>query len=159
MKNICDYEIAIRFDLSGICDGFDNLSTHNLISYKSQRESLNAWAVQELIGHYVNYRKILGKNAKMNAVRLYAVSTRNPAKLLSIVPAREQSPGVLDITVLSLTIRILVLSRLPLEQRNAVMAFFSFDADKVRFALDHYQWRQDDCSTVINQLLEKYALE
>jgi len=146
-------------DLSGICDGFDNLSAHNLISYKSHRQSLNAWAVEELIGHYVNYRKILGKKAKPDDVRLYAVSTRNPAKLLSLAPAREASPGVLDISVLSRAIRILVLSRLPLEQRNAVMAFFSFDAEKVRFALDNYQWRQDDASTVINQLLEKYALE
>jgi len=47
-------------DLSGICDGFDNLSAHNLISYKSKRQSLNVWALEELIGHYVNYRKILG---------------------------------------------------------------------------------------------------
>ncbi len=146
-------------DLSGICDGFDNLSAHNLISYKSQRQSLNAWAVQELIGHYVNYRKILGKKANPDDIRLYAVSTRYPAKLLKTQPACERSAGVLDISVLSRSIRILVLSRLPLEQRNAVMAFFSFDADKVRFALDHYQWRQDDCSTVINQLLEKYTLE
>ncbi len=146
-------------DLSGICDGFDNLAAHNLISYKSQRQSLNAWALEELIGHYVNYRKILGKKAKPSDIRLYAVSTRYPAKLLKNQSAREHLPGVLDISVLSRTIRILVLNRLPLEQRNAVMAFFSFDADKVRFALDHYQWHQDDCSTVINQLLEKYALE
>jgi len=146
-------------DLSGICDGFDNLSTHNLISYKSQRQSLNAYAVQELIGHYVNYRKILGKEAKPDRIHLYAVSTRYPAKLLSSENAHECSPGVLEISVLRLTIRILVLSRLPLAQRNAVLAFFSFDADKVRFALDHYRWQQDDSSTVINQLLEKYALE
>jgi hypothetical protein len=39
--------------------------------------------------------------------------------------------------VLSRDIRILVLSRLPLEQRNAVLAFFSFDAEKVRFALSN----------------------
>ncbi len=30
-------------DLSGICDGFDNLSKHNMLSYKSKRQSLNAW--------------------------------------------------------------------------------------------------------------------
>ena len=34
-------------DLSGICDGFDNLSSHNLLSYKSKRQSLNAWALEE----------------------------------------------------------------------------------------------------------------
>jgi len=43
-------------------------------------------------------------------------------------------PGVWDIRVLSQDIRILVLSRLPLEQRNAVLTFLSFNAEKVRFA-------------------------
>ena len=37
--------------------------------------------------------------------------------------------------------------------------FFSFDPEKVRFALNHYQMRMDDGSTVINQLLQKYSLE
>ena len=54
---------------------------------------------------------------------------------------------------------ISVLSRLPLAQRNAVLAFFSFDAESVRFALANYKWHMDDGSTVINQLLEKYSLE
>ncbi len=147
-------------DLSGICDGFDNLSSHNLLSYKSKRQSLNAWALEELIGHYVNYRKILGTGRKEGeAVNLYAVSTRYPARLFSEISAKEVNSGVWEVRVLSRTIRVLVLSRLPLAQRNAVLAFFTFDREKVRFALDHYQRRMDDGSTVINQLLEKYALE
>ena len=67
--------------------------------------------------------------------------------------------GVYEIRVLSRDIRILVLSRLPLAQRNAVLAFFSFDSGKVKFALENYRWHMDDGSTVINQLLEKYSLE
>jgi hypothetical protein len=35
----------------------------------------------------------------------------------------------------------------------------SFNAEKVRFALEHYDWRMEDGSTVINQLLNKYSLE
>ena len=31
--------------------------------------------------------------------------------------------------------------------------------EKVRFALNHYQWQMEDGSTVINQLLDKYSLE
>jgi len=38
-------------------DGLNNLSTHNLLSYKSLREPLDPWAMDELIGHFVNYRK------------------------------------------------------------------------------------------------------
>ena len=51
-----------RVDLAGICDGFDNLSRHNLLTYKSKSGSLNLWAIEELIGHYVNYRKVLGRS-------------------------------------------------------------------------------------------------
>ena len=147
-------------DLSGICDGFDNLSRHNLLSYKSKRQSLNAWALEELIGHYVNYRKVLGTTrTKGDEIRLYAVSTRYPKGLLSLSSAKEVKTGVWEARVLSRDIRILVLSRLPLEQRNAILAFFSFDAEKVRFALNNYQWQMEDGSTVVNQLLDKYSLE
>jgi hypothetical protein len=52
-----------------------------------------------------------------------------------------------------------VLNETPQAQRNAVLGFFSFDANKVRFALDHYHWQQKDGSTVINQLLEQYSIE
>ncbi len=149
-----------KVDLSDICDGFDNLGRHNLLSYKSKRQSLNFWALEELIGHYVNYRKLAAPTKiKAEDIRLYAVSTRYPAQLLSAVSPKEIISGVYVIRVLSRDIRVLVLSRLPLAQRNAVLAFFSFDADKVRFALENYRWRMDDGSTVINQLLEKYSLE
>ena len=36
-------------NLLGICDGFDNLAGYNLLSYKSKREALNFWAIEELI--------------------------------------------------------------------------------------------------------------
>ena len=147
-------------DLSDICDGFDNLPKHNLLSYKSNRQSLNSWAMEELIGHYVNYRKVCGLNASISEdIQLYAVSTRYPEKLFSEVSATEVTTGVFEIKAISREIRILVLSRLPLSQRNAVLAFFSFDPGKVLFALENYQWQMDDGSTVINQLFQKYSLE
>ena len=147
-------------ELSGICDGFDNLAEYNLLSYKSKREALNFWAIEELIGHYVNYRKVVGKRKiKEEDIRLYAVSTRYPARLLSGVSTKKVVQGVYEIQILSRKIRIIVLSRLPLAQRNAVLAFFSFDSESVKFALENYQWNMNDGSTVINQLLEKYSLE
>jgi len=147
-------------DLTGICDGFDNLSSHNLLSYKSRRQTLNFWAIEELIGHYVNYRKVLGRSgAKGEDIRLYAVSTRYPVRLLSSQESREVVSGVYELRVLSRVVRVIVLSRLPLAQRNSIFAFFSFDAVKVKYALEHYRWRMEDGSTVINQLLEQYSLE
>ena len=82
-------------DISDICDGFDNLSRHNLLSYKSKRQSLNEWAMEELIGHYVNYRKVLGlSRTHSDDIRLYAVSTRYPSGLFSRTPAKEIKIGV-----------------------------------------------------------------
>ena len=42
-------------------DGLDNLAQYNLLTYKSFRESLTSWALDELVGHYVNYRKQIGE--------------------------------------------------------------------------------------------------
>src|SRR6202011_6026171 len=36
-------------------DGLENLAAHNLITFKSHRETLDGWAMKELIGHYVAY--------------------------------------------------------------------------------------------------------
>ena len=89
-------------DISDICDGFDNLSRHNLLTYKSKRQTLNAWSLEELIGHYVNYRKVLGKNrTKADDIRLYAVCTRRPDAVLSLPGVTEARPGVYDLRVLS----------------------------------------------------------
>ncbi len=38
-------------------DGLESLARHNLMTYKSLQQSLDGWALDELIGHYVNYRK------------------------------------------------------------------------------------------------------
>ena len=40
-------------------DGFEPLATHNLVTFKSYQEALGAWTIQELIGHYVSYRKLV----------------------------------------------------------------------------------------------------
>ena len=150
----------IHVDLSGICDGFDDLGEHNLVTYKSKNQSLNLWAIEELIGHYVNYKKILtGSGEKVRDIRLYAICTRYPRNLLSAVEAEKVSPGVFELRALSRTVKVVVLNFVPLEQKNAVLAFFSFDANKVSFALKNYIWQQEDGSTVINQLLDKYSLE
>ena len=90
---------------------------------------------------------------------MYAVSTRRPKKILFLPGVTKAKPGVYDLRVLSREIRILVLSEMPTEQQNAILSLFSFDAEKVKYAMEHYQWQQEDGSTAINQLLEQYALE
>jgi hypothetical protein len=59
-------------------DGLDGLAAHNLITFKSLREALDGWAIRELIGHYVAYRKFVSASPSEllpeNRFRLYGVA-------------------------------------------------------------------------------------
>jgi hypothetical protein len=65
-------------------DGFEDLAPHNLLTFKSFQEALDCWALKELIGHYVNYRKQTSPSVKEllpeDNFRLFAVSARFPQK-------------------------------------------------------------------------------
>jgi hypothetical protein len=58
-------------------DGLDDLAAHNLITFKSHREALDGWAMKELVGHYVAYRKLVSPSPSAlvpeDRFRLYAV--------------------------------------------------------------------------------------
>lgn len=96
-------------DLADLPDGLDTLSAHNILTYKSTQESLDAWALDELIGHYVTYRKLVSQSGSPTPgdtpsaaapdpiadplpasphllpatdFRLFAVATRHPQRLL-----------------------------------------------------------------------------
>src|SRR5262249_30681818 len=43
-------------------DGMDDLAEHNLITFKSLREALDDWAIRELLGYYVAYRKLVSRS-------------------------------------------------------------------------------------------------
>src|SRR5207248_10485496 len=81
-------------------DGLDSLAAHNLITFKSHREALDAWAMKELIGHYVAYRKLVSRSPSEllpeNRFRLYAVCARSPHNLSQQVPWQGRRPGVDD---------------------------------------------------------------
>ena len=65
-------------------DGFEELGDYNLITYKSLNESLTGWAMGELNGYYVGYRKIQMTNIKKNipesAFRWFVLCTSYPEK-------------------------------------------------------------------------------
>jgi hypothetical protein len=75
-------------------DGLDGLTAHNLITFKSHREALDAWAMKELVGHYVAYRKLVSASPTEllaeDQFRLYAVCARFPQSLARQVPWQEQ---------------------------------------------------------------------
>src|SRR5215469_12229783 len=58
-------------------DGLDELAAHNLITFKSHHETLDDWAMKELLGHYVAYRKLVSPSPSRllpeDHFRLYAI--------------------------------------------------------------------------------------
>src|SRR5438105_59196 len=81
-------------------DGLDNLAAHNLITFKSHHEALDDWALKELTGHYVNYRKQVSQARPPGRpllperdFRLYAVCSRYPHNLANAVPLEQLQAG------------------------------------------------------------------
>jgi hypothetical protein len=81
--------------LKEVPDGLENLSQHNLLTYKSLWEPLDNWAINELISSYVIYRKqvspSLNKLLPTENFRLYAVCTRFPQQLTRQIKAYQNS--------------------------------------------------------------------
>src|SRR5271154_5458360 len=79
-------------------DGLDDLTAHSLITFKSHRETLDDWAMKELVGHYVAYRKLVSPSPSEllpeDQFRLFAVCARFPHNLSGRIPWQERQPGV-----------------------------------------------------------------
>jgi len=144
-------------------DGLENLGKHNLLSYKSMRESFTDWTVEELIGHFVNYRKQVSPSLKKllpkEDFRLYAVCTRYPAKLAGEIPLKPLKQGVYDLRWGLRDIRVVVSSQIEQEERNAVWLMFSAVEESVRCGFSRYRGKLEEMSLTINDLLAKYQKE
>ncbi len=144
-------------------DGFGPLADHNLLTFKSLREPLDGWAVKELVGHSVNYRKQISPSLSRllpeKKFRLFAVCTRFPKKLASQVTLEAIGSGVYDVPWGVDRIRILVLSEIPPDDHNAVLNLFSADPTRVEFGSERYCHRTTEVSSLFNQLFNKYQNE
>jgi hypothetical protein len=144
-------------------DGLENLARHNLLTYKSIRQPLNGWTLDELIGHYVNYRKQISPSFKkllpVEDFRLYAVSTREPEKLATTASWASLKKGVYEVQWGTQKIRLIVLSQIPKIKRNAIWQLFSGIAEKVQYGVSQYHWRRKDHSTIVKKLYRHYQVE
>ncbi len=144
-------------------DGLENLGHYNLLTYKSLHEPLDAWALDELIGHYVNYRKQASSAAKaflpIEDFRLYAVCTRAPEKFAKEATLLPLQPGVYETRWGSKLVRVIVTSQVPKTQNNALWQLFSGITEHVQHASANYRWRRSDNSGIINQLFQNYEIE
>ena len=124
-------------------DGLEGLRAHNLITFKSHREALDAWAMKELEGHYVAYRKLVSRTPSEllaeDQFKLYAVTARYPHNLSGQVPWQRVHAGVYDCRWGTDTIRVVVAGELSREPHNAPLHLFSASPDLVGFGGRAYQ--------------------
>ncbi|MBL8797198.1 MAG: hypothetical protein JNM56_25070 [Planctomycetia bacterium] len=144
-------------------DGFEDLGPHNLITFKSHQEALDGWTLNELVGHYVNYRKQAGPSMQEllpeTDFRLFAVSVRYPqglARHIELLPVRA---GVYDIRHFTGTLRLVVVRELPQHENNALLHLFSARTDLVKYGKEHYRLRSAETTTLLLQLFRQYELE
>ena len=143
-------------------DGLDDLVAHNLITFKSHREPLTDWALKELTGHYVNYRKQVsprGQPVPEDQFRMYAVCAPGPRDLFAAVPPEALRPGVYLCRRGTDAIRLVVAAELPQEERNALLHLFSAAPEQVQYGATHYRLQSADTSSIVCQLFADYRLE
>jgi hypothetical protein len=140
-------------------DGLGDLAEHNLITFKSWHESLDDWAIRELLGAYVAYRKLVSPSPSdllpADRFRLYAVASRFPQNLADRVPWEEGQAGVYDCQWGLDTIRVVVAGRLPREANNAPLHLFSASPELLGFAQAAYRQRSAATSQLLGQLFER----
>jgi hypothetical protein len=126
-------------------DGLNGMAGHNLITFKSHREALDDWAIRELVGHYVAYRKLVSPSPSdllpEAHFRLYAVAARFPHNLAGQVPWQERQAGVYDCRWGLDEVRVIVAGKLPREAHNAPLHLFSASPELVGFASGAYRRR------------------
>ncbi len=144
-------------------DGFEELAAHNLVSFKSYQEALDGWALNELIGHYVNYRKQVSPSMQdllpETDFRLFAVSVRFPQNLVRQAALTSVQPGVYEVRHFTGLLRLVVIHELPQQEHNALFHLFSAQMELLRYGAEHYRLRSEESSTVLLQLFQRYRLE
>ena len=146
-------------------DGFENLTTYNLVSFRSHQQKLSIFIMEELLGHYVNLRKQVSPSMDEadllppDEFKLFAVAVRFPQNLVDESVVLEPiKQGVYEIAVLSKRIRLVVVSQLPEEKQNAMLHLFSANAQKVVYGCNNYRIKSNETSTLLLQLLQRFQL-
>jgi hypothetical protein len=142
-------------------DGFEELAAHNLVTFKSYQEALDAWALWELIGHFVNYRKQSSPSLQAllpeSDYRLFAVCARYPQQLAQQVTLTRLREGVYEVQGLALRIRIIVANQLPQVEHNAMLHLFSAREELLRYGQEHYRPHSPETSSLLYKLFQAYS--
>lgn len=142
-------------------DGFEDLAAHNLVTFKSYQEALDGWALNELVGHYVNYRKQISPSMDdllpETDFRLFAVCVRFPQGLTKQTTLTPVRPGVYEASHFTGKVRIVVVHELPEKKHNALLHLFSARTDLLQYGTEHYRQQSEETSTLLVELLMYHA--
>ncbi len=145
-KQLLDFVIIRRltgkFDRP-LPDGFGPLADHNLISFKSHQGTFDGWALLELIGHFVSYRKKVSPDfdnlVPLSEFRVIGITARHPENLAREFTLVDREPGVYDINCGPLLVHILVIRDMRDSLVNAMLKLFSIVPSQIEFACHAYQ--------------------
>ena len=144
-------------------DGFDDLARHTLVSFKSYQQALDRWALCELLGHFVNYRKQASPTMQdllpETDFRLLAVCVRYPRDLAGLAALDQIKDGVYTVRPFADLLRLVVIHQLPRQPHNAMLHLFSAHKDLAEYGARHYRPYSAQTSKLLYQLLERYQKE
>src|SRR5438477_8320179 len=119
-------------------DGLEGLRPHNLLTFKSHHEALDGWAMKELVGLDVAYRKLVSPSPSEllpdDQFGLYAVAARFPHNLSGQIPWQRVQAGVYDCQWGTDTVRVVVAGELPRQPHNAPLHLFRASPELVAVA-------------------------
>ena len=142
-------------------DGFEDLAGHNLLTFKSYQEALDGWALCELVGHYVNYRKQFSPSMQNllpeRDFRLLAVCARYPHNLAQEVTLTPVQEGVYEVRLVTMPARVIVVNQLPRVEHNAMLHLFAAREELLRYGREHYRPHSAETSTLLYELFKAYS--
>jgi hypothetical protein len=142
-------------------DGFEDLAAHNLVTFKSHQEALDGWALCELVGHYVNYRKQSSPSFQdllpESDFRLLAVCARYPQNLARQTTLTRVREGVYETRLVTMPAHVIVVNQLPREEHNALLHLFSAREELLRYGREHYRPHSPETSSLLYKLFQTYS--
>jgi hypothetical protein len=66
-------------------------------------------------------------------------------------------PGVYEVRVLALRVRVIVLKELPRAEHNAMLLLFSAREELLQYAREHYRPHSPETSTLLYELFKAYS--
>ncbi|KOR32829.1 hypothetical protein TI05_04780 [Achromatium sp. WMS3] len=127
--------------ISQVLDGLNAEADHNIVTYKSHHQTLDANAINEHIGYYIGYKKgiekLTDRDHSQDTYHLVAVCTRYPEALIKEAGTKwsQLKPGVYKINLL-IDITVVVTSQVEMKPHNSAWLLFSHDKERVEYALN-----------------------